>query len=433
MRHTCGYQMITPILEEACEQLSDQIRINLLTDLLIRKLGKHGIRVSAKERPRLRKWISNGATGSIPVTAAKREKKEIAVDFTPRDVRRLKWRMGNKLPDVIAECVTTTIKRSARPVLRIMKEDWLKQVQRNDRLLHPFLRRLARTWRRPMELLKVQLHLARSVGNELNDELRRHPGQNAPVLVEAITMLHARACQISAEVLVLLEAGFAEGAMARWRSLHEVATTLLFIQKHGSATAERYLAHDVVESWKAAKEYSTHSARLGYEPISTEELAEVKRAYDSALMKYGDGFGTSYGWAASDLQIRKPTFADIEKGAGFEHFRPFYRLASHPVHANSKAVKFRLGMLEGTNALPVGPTNYGLADPGQNTGLSLSHVTAALITMAPTYERLLHMQIMAELARELGNAFAQVQVRIEDRDQHLRKGPKTENGRGLND
>lgn len=408
--------MITPILEEASEKLSEQLRSDLLTDLLVRKIGKYGIRITAKERPRLRKWITEGATGTLPLPKAKLTKKEITIHFTPRDGRRLKWQMGQKLPDAVEELVTTTVGKSAKPVLRVMKRDWLNEVRRNDRSIERFKRRLARTWKNPIQLLELQLHLARSSGNELNNELRTHPDQHNQVLVEAMTLLHARACQIAAEVLVLLKEGFAEGAMTRWRSLHEVTITLQFIHKHGATTAERYLAHDVVESWKAVNEYAKHCARLGYEPIAPEELAAVKSAYEAALLKHGSDFGGSYGWASLDLKIRKPSFVDIEKGAGFEHFRPFYRLASHPVHANPKAVKFRLGMLEGTNVLPVGPTNYGLADPGQNTGLSLSHATAPLIAMAPNYERLLHMQIMTELAGETGIAFVQVQGRMEKRE-----------------
>ena len=57
----------------------------------------------------------------------------------------------------------------------------------------------------------------------LNHRLREQNPCPNPFTVEVQTRLHARACQIAREVLTLLYAGFAEGAMARWRALHELA------------------------------------------------------------------------------------------------------------------------------------------------------------------------------------------------------------------
>jgi hypothetical protein len=78
-------------------------------------------------------------------------------------------------------------------------------------------------------------------------------------------------------------------------------------------------------------------------------------------------------------------------------------------------------MIEGgPRCLPVGPTNYGLADPGQNTGLSLLQTTAVLIGHAPTVERLLVREVMRELAHRIANAFVKAQFRIERREMKFR-------------
>jgi len=68
----------------------------------------------------------------------------------------------------------------------------------------------------------------------------------------------------------------------------------------------------------------------------------------------------------------------------------------------------------------VGPSNYGLADPGQNTGLSIAQVTALVIEKAPTFERLLVMYVMEELAGQIAHAFVDVQRRIERREVKVR-------------
>lgn len=53
---------------------------------------------------------------------------------------------------------------------------------------------------------------------------------------DALIQMHARALQISNEILVLLKSGYADGAYSRWRTLHELtvlsyATTVMKFQK----------------------------------------------------------------------------------------------------------------------------------------------------------------------------------------------------------
>lgn len=64
---------------------------------------------------------------------------------------------------------------------------------------------------------------------------------------------HARACHIANEILCLLKNGFADAAQARWRALHEVAATAMFIAKHGKSvlsafTTMKWLIH-ILECW----------------------------------------------------------------------------------------------------------------------------------------------------------------------------------------
>lgn len=90
-------------------------------------------------------------------------------------------------------------------------------------------------------------------GEGINARLRR-PDADEAYKLDVLTRLHARACQIAQEVIVLLSAGLADGAMARWRTLHEVATAALLISENGEALAERYARHDVIESRRAFRD-----------------------------------------------------------------------------------------------------------------------------------------------------------------------------------
>jgi hypothetical protein len=403
------------------EKVAGHLEYDLLADLLTRKLGRYGIRVTTRQRARLAKWLEQGAKGEVPLPQAKRFAENVRLTFTPRDQRRLKGRMFGEMTEIVAEVTRTAAERTARPALRDTEEELIKAVHRDARSLRGFEARLARTWKRPLELLEVQRHLACSLGAAINEELRRHLKRSDEPLVDVLTSLHARACQIAGEVLVLLRAGYAEGAIARWRSLHEGSIVMQFIDRHGAETAKRYLEHEAVESWKGATEYVAHCGRLGFETIDDKELPRIKAAHDAAVEKYGPPFRSSYGWAAHALKLTKRvTFEDVEKCLGLEHWRPFYRLASHPIHANPKSVKQRLGLIDGVSpCLASGPSNYGLADPGQNTGLTLAQATAVMIARAPTSERLLAMFVMRELSAKIARAFVAVQRRIERREARL--------------
>jgi hypothetical protein len=74
-------------------------------------------------------------------------------------------------------------------------------------------------------------------------------------LASALTRLHARACQVAAEILALMQHGFADGAMARWRTLHEIAVIATFLRDRGEVMAERYHASGVLDGHRAAIDF----------------------------------------------------------------------------------------------------------------------------------------------------------------------------------
>jgi hypothetical protein len=85
---------------------------------------------------------------------------------------------------------------------------------------------------------------------------------------------------------------------------------------------------------------------------------------------------------------------------------PYYRMASHNVHANPKGVFFKLGLVEQREILLAGPSDVGLADPGYATALSLMQISTALVHLNPSFDNELITKIMLALANEIGAAFA---------------------------
>ena len=408
---------MVPTLKEIYDRRSKELITEVATDLVMRKFAKKGGRVTSALKRRLRKWIEADAQGNFSAHQKSISgRTPLVLAITSRDLRRMHGKFARSMAAQMTEIAVAETMRKAKGTMNELRRAWRKVGSQNRKADKAFETRLAQCWRVPFSLLELHLHLAREYGAELNEVCRRKHRRASAALVDVLTRLHARCCQIAGEVTALLRAGYADGAMARWRSLHEVAVVLQFIGLHGNSLARRYLDHEAIESWRAADLYMKHCSRLGYAPYSVTELAVIRQHFDAAATKYGKSFTEAYGWASDVLGKKKPDFSDIEKAAGLAHFRPYYKLASHGVHANPKGALFKLGLVSGTNLLAAGPTNYGSADPGQKTALSLNQATAALLMLAPTEERLLVMQVMSELTKEIGNAFVKVQRRIESRE-----------------
>ena len=309
------------------------------------------------------------------------------------------------------------IKEMTESILSTLQIDRPAMLKAHRKEMSSFEKRLQSDWKKPFDLFETFLVLAFEAGDEFNNEFRKDESEAENYVFEALTRLHARACQIASEVLVLLKSGFADGAHARWRSLHEIAVVASFIKTHGNEVAERYLLHDNIESYKVATLYLKHYEALGDEPIPPDEYDSIKAVRDKLIDRFGNSYRNDYGWAASAIGKDAPKFCDIEENSGLDHLRPYYKLASHNVHANPKGVMFRLGLVgNAQNILLAGPSNFGFTDPAQGTVLSLRLVTVTLITSKPTIDNIVLSNILLRLETEIGEEFFKIQKEIKDRD-----------------
>jgi hypothetical protein len=324
------------------------------------------VKISAGRRKQLTKEIIEGATDGLHLRTWRWwDDRKVLLEFTPKDIQELEQNFTEFADRRLPEILESLTRDLASKVLADLKRRWPPYSQQQRCELGGFQKRLYDRWRIPLEALRMLVTVCREFGDSVNQEIRQSPdATKRRHVIDVLARSHARACQIAEEVLTLLEAGFSGGAMARWRTMHEISVVAAFIAATGEDLAERYVLHQAVESKRAADEYQQCQARLGYEPLTEEDLNAVQKAYDSVIAKYGPQFGKGdYGWASQHLAKKKPTFKDIEAAVQIDHFRAHYRLASHSVHANPKGVFFALGMLPETQVLLAGPSNAGLADP----------------------------------------------------------------------
>ncbi len=266
------------------------------------------------------------------------------------------------------------------------------------------IRGINEIWGNSLDLLEALITTSLEAGDKYHNENVQISDKNN-YLYEALFRLHAKACQTSSEILTLLRSGFADGAHARWRSLHEISIISYFISEHGNNVAKRYLDYQIVESYKAAIQFQEYAEILGQEKIPDSKMAEIYSDIQELDEKYGSEYKKGgYGWASSILNKNKLTFRDIEESIDLDHFRPYYKMASYNVHAGSKSLFFRLGLHETDTVLLAGPSNLGLVEPCRFTAISLSQITTNLILKeSPNMDTIVTSRMLMKLEKKIEN------------------------------
>ena len=201
----------------------------------------------------------------------------------------------------------------------------------------------------------------------------------------------------------MLRTGHAEGALARWRTLHELVVVATFLSDHDADHARRYLEHESIILWWDMAPYQQHAKRLGLEPYTQAELDEVSAERDRLLAKHGKRFDDPWGWLVG--VVAKPTFAALEEATKLDHWRPLYREANAAVHGGSARLSNRLGVDDALVTLLTGPSNLGLDAPGSDTALSLSMITATTLLHRANMDSLVSARVVIELADDARRAF----------------------------
>ena len=85
---------------------------------------------------------------------------------------------------------------------------------------------------------------------------------------------------------------------------------------------------------------------------------------------------------------KTPDLSDLRKLVEVDHLHPYYRLALHGVHNSPAALttSIQVPEIREGELIEVGPSNFGLADPAQLAGISITQVIAALASESTGYD-----------------------------------------------
>lgn len=303
-------------------------------------------------------------------------------------------------------------------VMRDLEKDRSRMLREHKKIREGFENRLYKTWKEPFDLLESLIVVCLECGESKKNKLSGGKNIVNPKQV-ALIRIHARSVQIAYEVLALVRSGFADGAHARWRSLHELGIITFFLRENSDDVSERYLNHNVMKKFKASKSYQKHHKAIGYPPMTKREIETLEKEHSRLLQKYGAEFeyGNGFEWIPKSI-LKNRNFKSLEEHVKLDKFDPFYGWASDAVHGGSKGLD-RLGLMNDLKdqILAVGATNYGFADPIDSTAISLSHTTVNLLLLKPDFEDLIMMNVIQKHIEEIGEKAVRVQKKLEKEHQ----------------
>lgn len=276
-----------------------------------------------------------------------------------------------------------------------------------------FTRMVIHIWNNPLFHLESFISISKDIlGLFLSDVI---PEQDFE-LYDVIRRMHGRACLVSEETLLLLKNGYADGAMSRWRSLHEINVMTKFIYKNGNKMAQRYIDYEAIESKQILDNYCSHEKKLSLTPISSEEICEIEKEVEIQIEYYGKGFSDYFGWAREVFPKKNISVARIEKEVDLGHMRPYYQMACHSIHAGIKGMRFQLGLVTfDRDHILTGQTDMGLADPGILTVFSLNNMNKMLLRYFEQEKSLQIGTLLDSLEEEIKELFFAIN-QIQDGD-----------------
>jgi hypothetical protein len=322
---------------------------------------------------------------------------------------------GMKLMDLtLNEEIRLLIKsKLANVLLERLKSRVMDKLEVSKEVEKEFEAAVLRTWRKPLDLLDLLLNVCFEVSNEFTSEYASEASSKHSCVKEALARQQAYACLVFNEILHLLKSGFPGGTHSRWRTLHEIACVSYFISKHGEEIAKRFLDYGAVERYFQAEAFYAHQQKMECISMSDSDFKALKKEFKAMEKTYGSDFvkkaNYPYGWVPRSI-LKTRSLKEIEKSVELDTFRPYYELGGYNVFGAQNGFLFSIGGMKNKRVVPVGPSNYGLADPGKSAAISLGQISARLLLSEYCLKNLIIVDALRNLVDEICDAFCEIQA-----------------------
>lgn len=328
-------------------------------------------------------------------------------------VSDLKDSLANVADDVvraISEAIPEALRKAAEIFDEHISENILVHSSQLKSAHEERIQEVERLWGKAFEHLDILRHIALEWGHEAH--LLRSGPYADPNTAFALNRLVSRAYEVVGEIIVLGRAGYADGALARWRSLHEICVIAMFLARHSDQCAEMYLSHHQIEELRLLEaDMASGTANIN-DAQRDQYIVHLRRQKDEMLNKFGTAFGNDYGWASIELGRAKTTFRELESHVGLERLRRGYQRANSTVHGGALATLTRVSLgassVDGASVPPA----YGCEVAANYATASLSMMIADLCLTTENADLVTMSIVVHNHASRIRELIAQAQMKI---------------------
>lgn len=364
-----------PVIKKAIQQALEALPKIILRKLLDRKLKEAGAEIPSQAIIDLTDHILSGKRSSFTWHDPSDKKvTHFKLEFTEKDIQEINEAVTKAL-EAIPKAALAASDQISRKIFKRICSNWSTEQALQKHEAKEFLDHIEERWGEGLDYLRMLLTSCREIGQKTVQRHNKSKSKRHMYRRWVLLRLHVRACQVTDEIICLMENGFADGAMARWRTLHELSVVASLIADGNEDLAERYILHDAVEVKRQADDYDATQVALEYSSISKRERKAIDHEYKIVIDKYGTTFAHPYGWAAKHLNQKKPTFKELQIAAGHAGMNTYYKIASFNIHAGSRSMFFNLSSMGDSDILLAGRSNAGLVEPGVRTAYTLVLIT----------------------------------------------------------
>lgn len=271
-------------------------------------------------------------------------------------------------------------------------------------------------WGQALDLFELLINTAIDITTHFDVSKLENFNENID-LYDALQRLQGRACLLSNEILVLLRAGFTDGAYARCRTLYETMVISCFITDNGNETAKRYLDYSIVNDLNEAKLFTKYN-EIFENDINNKEIEELEKEVDKLKQQYEVEFiNGDYNWALNIIQPKnkkKIQFWEIEAKVDFKNMKPFYKSSSNNIHTASSSLYFHRGLnSDKSHNILMGASDLGIEVPCELASYFINIATSNLILYkAETTEHLIQISLLNLLREDLQKYLDEIEVEI---------------------
>lgn len=276
---------------------------------------------------------------------------------------------GKELKNINDKDFKQVFESISKNLVEIMQSNEVDNINHLNQEYENFNKRNYSRWEKGFDKLEMLREISIEAGMEFKKEFSKYSEYENDALLGVLMRQHANACRITGEIIHLLKGGYSDGAIARWRTLFEIAVTSLVLNRHGKECAVDYIKYGKLKSIEGMEEYQKTAKEMKVEPYSKEEMdlaivlkEELKREID-------------YSWAKKYTNFGK--MEKLREYVGLEKWSHYYMLASKIIHADFHEMNTLMAMSE---AKEKGQSNSGMTEPAHITAITLNQITSAFLT-----------------------------------------------------